>query len=377
MGLPMDIFNFVDNIKKHTTEINKEDLAVIVEECKHGHFLHVLSKTKTFRENHTLNDELAKLLLLLDATCLSQVGEGKKAADIIERIYQDSNGKLVDDLILYGNLAFMCDYKLTRKIMSDAVKRINHDPIKAAHAYFILGEAEEHLGKFIRAIKYYKRGLGYLEKAEERDDATILYLHFKLGDLHSIIHETDQAIEFLQKAIELADDTNQEIKINSLVSIAKMYGSKRDYEKAFTYLKEAIPMLEGSTLENKLVHAEAYTEMAYNYFDQSKFDEAAPYYEKAITIQQNLPYRTASRELGMIYMQYAYSMEHREKPEKLLAGINYERAIEQLEKANDYELLTSALGDTIAFFKKIGNKKKVRFYENKFVKVTNEKKHSF
>lgn len=152
MGLPMDIFNFVDNIKKHTTEINKEDLAVIVEECKHGHFLHVLSKTKTFRENHTLNDELAKLLLLLDATCLSQVGEGKKAADIIERIYQDSNGKLVDDLILYGNLAFMCDYKLTRKIMSDAVKRINHDPIKAAHAYFILGEAEEHLFGLLNII---------------------------------------------------------------------------------------------------------------------------------------------------------------------------------------------------------------------------------
>lgn len=171
----MDIFNFVENIKKYINETNKEDLNIILQEFKHGHFLHVLSRTREFRLNHKLDLGLDRLLTLLEATCYSQVGEGEKAADIIQNIYEKpSVVKSVDDLILYGNLAFMCDYKLARKIMSEAVKRIDNEPIKAAHAYFILGEAEENLGKFVRAIKYYKHGLNNLKK-EEHDTQTILF----------------------------------------------------------------------------------------------------------------------------------------------------------------------------------------------------------
>ncbi|WP_087972095.1 hypothetical protein [Oceanobacillus rekensis] len=85
-------------------------MEVIVEELKRGHFPNVLSKTKAFREKH------------------------------------ETNGKSIDDLILYGDLAFMCDYKLARRIMSDAVKQIEnvkaYDQQKAAHAYLVLGEAE-------------------------------------------------------------------------------------------------------------------------------------------------------------------------------------------------------------------------------------------
>ncbi|WP_140321951.1 tetratricopeptide repeat protein [Oceanobacillus rekensis] len=105
---------------------------------------------------------------------------------------------------------------------------------------------------------------------------------------------------------------------------------EKTYEKSYTYLNEAIPMFKGSPLANKLVHAEAYIEMAYNYFDQSQLNKAIPYYEKAIV---------------------------------------------QLEKTNDQELLENALADVIAFFSSTDNLKKKRLYENKFVKMTNEKSH--
>ncbi len=130
----------------------------------------------------------------------------------------------------------------------------------------------------------------------------ILFLHYKLGALHSMINETYEAIDYLEKT----------------------------YEKSYTYLNEAIPMFKGSPLANKLVHAEAYIEMAYNYFDQSQLNKAIPYYEKAIV---------------------------------------------QLEKTNDQELLENALADVIAFFSSTDNLKKKRLYENKFVKMTNEKSH--
>ncbi|RKQ37971.1 tetratricopeptide repeat protein [Oceanobacillus halophilus] len=373
----MDIFNLYENIKDHINETNKNDLEAIVEEFKHGRYAMVLSATTEFRKNHEIDKELARTLSLIDATCHSQIGEEKRAAGIIKNLYEDSVEKPVDDLIIYADLAFMCDYKLARKIMSDAVKQIENeealDKAKAAHAYLVLGEAEEKLEKFIRAIKYFKTGLTYYQEESTQNMEMIVFLHFKLGALHSLINETDKAIEYLKETIKLTeendiDKNDIEIRINSLVSLAKMYGSKEEHEKAITYLQEAIPLLEGSSLENKLVHAEAFTEMAFNYFDQSMLDEAVPYYEKAITMHLGLP-NYSPRQLGMIYMQYAYSLEHKEQPDKSLAARNYEQAIEQLEKTTDIELLENALADVIAFFGSIDNPRKKRLYENKFVKM--------
>ncbi|MGY0692147.1 hypothetical protein ACW2QC_05045 [Virgibacillus sp. FSP13] len=79
----------------------------------------------------------------------------------------------------------------------------------------------------------------------------------------------------------------------------------------------------------------------------------------------------SDRKLGMVYMQYAYCLEHKDKEDKHLAGINYERAIEQLEKIKDRELLENAFADVIAFFDATNNTKKKRIYENKFVKMVN------
>lgn len=374
----MDIFNLDENMREFMNETNKVDLEGIVEEFKRGHFTNVLSKTKLFREKHEISKNLEKTLSLLEATCHSQIGEAKLAANIIVNMYENSCEKSIDDLILLGNFAFMCDYKLARRIMSDAVKQIENeesfDRIKAARAYLVLGEAEENLEKFVRAIKYYKQGLTYFQNEKELDRQMILFLNYKLGALHSLINKTDEAIVHLQNTIDLANDKNIEIKLNSLVSIAKMYGHKDEYGKAFTYLQEALPMLEGSTLANKRVHAEAFTEMAYNYFAQSQMDQAFPFYEKAISIHEKLP-NYSVRELGMIYMQYAYCLEHKAKPDHLLAGSNYEKGIEQLEKANDPELLENALADIIAFFDRTGNQKQKRIYENKVVKLINERTH--
>ena len=133
-----------------------------------------------------------------------------------------------------------------------------------------------------------------------------------------------------------------------------------------------MPLLEDSSLANKLVHAEAYTEMAFNYFGQSSLVDAVSYYERAIAIHLGLPHYSP-RELGMIYMQYAYCLERKEQPDTSLAGTNYEKAIEELEKTNDQELLENALTDVIAFFNRINNQKKKRLYENKIVKLMNEK----
>src|SRR5690606_3568024 len=143
----MDIFNLDENIKEYINEDNKADLAFIVQEFKNGHFTNVLSKTKAFREKHEISSGLNHILSLVDATSHAQTGDTKKAADIIKRMYEQTDETSLEDIILYGNLAFMCDFKLTRRIMSDAVKRIKKgntlDKLQTSHVYLVLGEAEE------------------------------------------------------------------------------------------------------------------------------------------------------------------------------------------------------------------------------------------
>ncbi|WP_164217949.1 tetratricopeptide repeat protein [Virgibacillus sp. YIM 98842] len=354
-------------------EENKKELEEIVHEFKAGHYPNVVTKARAFRGKYK-KEKISAFALLVEAISLAQIGAAKESAEVISSLYHNPSGHTVDGLIELGELAFLSDYKLSRRILSEAVKRmendIEEDRIKLARGYLVLGEAEENLEKFKRAVTYYKKGLNCFEESDKRDQYMILFLHFKLGVLHSTINKPEDAIYYLDKTIELAGEPHKDIKINSLVSIAKTYGSMEKDDKAYEYLSKAIPLLENSSLKNRMVHAEALTEMAFYYFNQSRLEEAIPYYEQAIHIYRGLTTYSA-RKIGMIYMQYAYCLEHKQNRNFSLAGRNYEFAVHELEKSNDRELLENALADVISFFDQRKNTKKKRYYENKFVKLTN------
>jgi len=370
----MDILDLEGHLHIGMNEDNKNDLRIIVEELKRNHFPNVLAKSKQFREKYPNNKDLSRTLTMIEAICHAQMNEHHAASTIIQTLYQNTSEKSSQDLIILGELAFMSDYKLARRIMTEAVKQMEEedeqDRIKLARGYLVLGEAEENLEKYIRAIKYFKKGLSYFTEEDQRDKHMMLFLHFKIGMLYSTLNEADEAIKYLEETLLLVNEDDRNIKINSLVSIAKAYGSKDDGEKALPYLEEALSLLDNSALKGTLLHADALTEMGFYYFDQSKLNEAIPFYDEAITIYQKL-HQTSRRKLGMIYMQYAYCLEHKEPSDKAAAGRNYEHAIERLEKSNDRELLENALADVIAFFDSTGNNKKKREYENKFVKMVN------
>ncbi|WP_165769135.1 tetratricopeptide repeat protein [Virgibacillus profundi] len=370
----MDILNLDEKVKEIIRDENKADLEVIIEEFKRNHFPNVLSKSKKCRQKYSTDEKLKELLSIVEAVSHAQIGENSTSAEIISSLYKSSSRMTSDDLILYAELAFMSDYKLARRIMSEAVKQMENDEetdrIKLARGFLVLGEAEENLEKFARAIRYYQRGLTYFQDDDNRDKYMILFLHFKLGVLYSTVNNSEEAINYLNKTVELAGDDHPEMKINSLVSIAKTYGSKEEDKKAYAYLTEAIELLDDSSLAETLVHAEAFTEMAFYYFNQSELDEAIPNYTRAIEIFLNLPAYSA-RKIGMIYMQYAYCLEHKKQPNQTLAGRNYELAIEKLEKTDDKELLENALADVISFFDNTNNPRKKKYFENKFVNMTN------
>lgn len=366
----MDILNLNDHFQGDMSSKYREQLEGLLEEFNRGHYPNVLSKSAALRSESDLDKQLADKLKMVEAICHSEIGEVKASSAIISELYHQSD----IDWMLLGELAFMCDFKLARRILSAAVKQMEEDSeadrIKLARGYLVLAEAEENLEKYVRAIKYFKKGLEFFQEGETPDQYMILYLHFKIGMMYSMKNETEESLHYLSKVIDMAGDTNPDLKINSLVTIAKTYGSKNENEKAYPYLEEALDLLEGSSLENNMTHAEALTEMAFYYFDQSKLTEAVPYYQKAISIYKSLP-NTSHRKLGMIYMQYAYCLEHMEQQNIRKAGKSYENAVELLELTKDRELLENALADVIAFFDNTGNQKKKREYEERFVKMTN------
>lgn len=373
----MDVLDVTEKIKESINDDNKQDLEQLATEFKRNHFPNVLSKSKQFREKYATDGSLVRTLFMIESASHAQIGEIKSAAKILETLYQDSIEKTADDLILLSELAFMSDFKLSRRIITQAVRQMEDDRktdhIKFARAYLVLGETEENLEKFIRAIKYYKHALTHFQENDRQNDYMILFLHFKLGVLHSTIQKSDEAIHYLEKTIQLSNGDHkdhEDIKINSMVSIAKTYGSRDENELAFPYLEKALAILESSVKSGTMVHAEALTEMAFYYFDLSKLTEAVEYYERALKIYHRLPTYSA-RKIGMIYMQYAYCLEHKKQADYSRAGRSYEKAIEQLEKINDRELIENALADVISFFNATNNANKKRYYENKFVELTN------
>ncbi|TMN23396.1 tetratricopeptide repeat protein [Lentibacillus cibarius] len=366
----MDILNLDDHFKHDMPTTYRSRLEEVLEEFKRGHYPNVLNKSAELRKEPDLDKELADKLRMVEAICHSEIGEVKSATSIISELFYESD---IDHMLL-GELAYMCDFKLARRILSTAVKQMEEDEetdrLTLARGYLVLAEAEENLEKYVRAIKYFKKGLSYFQSDDKKDQHMILYLHFKIGMMYSMKNDPEESLAYLGKVIDMAGDNDTGLKINSLVTIAKTYGSKDENEKAYPYLEESLKLLEGSDQEQTLTHAEALTEMAFYHFHKSAFAQAVPYYSKAVAIYEKLP-QTSHRKLGMIYMQYAYCLEHMEENDIRQAGNIYEKAVDRLEKIKDRELLENALGDVIAFFDRTGNDKKKRQYENKFVKMTN------
>lgn len=369
----MDILNLNELVENVKTEENKDALTDIFQEFKREHYPNVLSKTKTVTKQFPDDTELNKFLAMINAISHAEIGEFRESKEIIERLYHDSSKTESKKLIQLAELAFMSDYRLSRRIMTDAIKILEDekapDPFILNRCYLVLGEAEEHLQKYKRAIKYYRKGLDYFKETEQHDNNKyiVIYLHFKIGMMYSTLQETDQAIRYFKETNELADEEYSDIKAFSLVGLAKTYANIQKGDQAYPYLIEALDILEESSLKESVTYAEALTELAFYYFDQSKLKEAIPYYEKAIDVYLTQPQYSA-RMLGMIYMQYAFCLNHEKNANKVRAGKTYERAIELLEKANDQELLENALADVIAFFEQTNNSKKKRFFENKLVK---------
>lgn len=237
----------------------------------------------------------------------------------------------------------------------------------------MLAEAEEKLQKFGRAIKYYTIALEQLDPDHEEEYDLVLYQMIKLGNLHSIKKQNDDAIYYFKQVVELANEEFIQYKIDSLISLGKIASTKSEYEDAVSYLDEShYAIRRNSPFKTKVFSLKPMLKWHTPISSIMKWGEAVPFYEKAMKkLRQLVTY--PKRDYGMVLMQYAYSLENKDHPDQKAAGKTYEQAIDVLEEVNEPQLLESALGDTIKFFDKTNQQKKKQHYEEKFVQLTNER----
>src|SRR5699024_5192871 len=157
----LDVLNLNELIREAIHENNKEALEVLIEESKLKHYPNIISKSKQIQANFPNDLKLLKVLRMNEAISDAEMEEFHNTKEIIKELYEDKSEKNYHDYMLLAELAFMSDYKLARRIMTEAVKQMENqetpDQQTLMKGYLVLGEAEEQLRKFKRAIKYYKR----------------------------------------------------------------------------------------------------------------------------------------------------------------------------------------------------------------------------
>lgn len=367
-----DVLDLEKELQALINDTNEKDLHVLIEELQENHYPNVISKAEEFRAKYHDNTDLVTTLWKVSAISHTEIREYRQAQEIISDLYYGDTSNTVEELVTLGQLAFMCDYKLARRIMSDVIKKaeseydISGDVISGV--YLILGETEENLQKPKRALKYYKKGLDSLDTQREDENYIRVFLAFKIGMIHTTLEEEESALNYLKRSLEYADGTIPQLKINSLVGIGQIYGSLDQGEEGYPYLQEALQMLPESDLKNSPVHMEALLEVGYYHYRQGDYEKGVVNYEEAIQMYTTSQ-QTEPRKLGMMYMQYGYCLAHLEIPNNPLASTFYEKAITELEKEDDLELLHSALTDVIDFFDQIGNKGKKQYYETKMLQL--------
>src|SRR5699024_4603682 len=268
-----------EEMQQFINEENKHDLDILIYEFQQGHYPNVLSKAKDFREKYCNNNGLIHTLWKVSAISHAEIQEYRHAKEIIYDLYQKNMDDTVDRLVTLGQLAFMCDYKLARRIMSAVVKKSEtEEPVDSevlSGVYLILGESEENLDKPKRAVKYYKKGLESIEERDGKDAYLNVFLTFKIGMLYTTLNEQENALAYLKQSLEYTDESVPQLKINSFVGIGQIYAGLDKGDEGYPYLQEALDMLPNSTLKNSLVHMDALTEMGYYHYSQGQYDKGA------------------------------------------------------------------------------------------------------
>lgn len=181
---------------------------------------------------------------------------------------------------------YICAIILLLSLGAFAQKSINDDPetIKNSIVHRITqSQYDIENSDFYEAKDNLEKALALAEKID--DKRSIGIIHSKIGKLHYIIEEPNEAIKWLIKAVEIQRFAKDNINIaETYKTFGYVYTSKKDYRQALDYFKSAITLFEQEELYDYV--AEVLLNEGKTYTILKDYKKASTSFNKALALSQ-------------------------------------------------------------------------------------------
>lgn len=262
--------------------------------------------------------------------------------------------------IRQGELFFYTDLKKARRILSKTIELTEQveDRQLSGRVFMLLGEIDEEMQQFPRAISYYERARSALVSTNQ----LIGYMEMKIGMLAIKAGHMKKAKHYLKQIPEQAPGS---IREPASYALAALYGQEKQYVKG----KQVLQQLLTNRQEETKIHADALQLLASFEIELNCTEEAIRLFEQASAVYRKkshyrIVYGMTQLKLGSCYEDVG---------EEQQAAVCYEEAVAVMEKARYKEGIEEALVQILRFYEKNEYPLKRYIYENKLVKWQLEK----
>lgn len=225
------------------------------------------------------------------------------------------------------------------------------------------GKAHQSLTNYQEAINFFQQGLTIAEDLNDDEKKAIALSNLggvygslggAYGSLRSAAYgklgQSKKAIEYSQQSLEIARNiNNRTIEARALGNLGNIYGAiKRQYKPAITYLKKCLAIARD--INNPIIEAKALDNLGVAYACLKDYKIAIDYFQQSLKLAQKIENRVNEAiVLGNLGELYRLNKEYNK-------AIKYhEESLEIAKQIGDRQIQTIALGNFGAVY---GNLKK-------------------
>ena len=167
-----------------------------------------------------------------------------------------------------------------------AQNTVNDDPetISNQITYYITqAQSEVDNGNYFIAQKKLDEALEIAKKADDKRNIGLIYS--RIGKLHYLLEEQDQALVALTNAVDFQRQTKDYANnADTYKTFGTVYMAKGDFNQALEYFKSAKSLFEQEDLENLIAEVLLYEGKAYNYLED--YNEAKKSLENCLILSK-------------------------------------------------------------------------------------------
>lgn len=253
--------------------------------------------TKGYKDQ---NNEAYLVSAALEALAMVNSGQKEEAFFVFkdaEKLYKDKKAKKKEAItalkICLGKYHWEYNEKsLAMPLLKDAERSLEKTPNLTTPAglkielYELLGETEFAKGAYPKALGYYEKAVTIAEKlkSNERNTKQLADHKMRVGEIHDLLLEPDEAVDRYQNLLDQKDDLLKDdaYRISELnFRIGASFFKRKQYERSLPYLEKALAQIEqnASNIDRK---ADIQLMLATVYSDRKLYAVAIDYNSQAL-----------------------------------------------------------------------------------------------